>query len=101
MTPQIPPQFLQRADESDDALFYAVARLVTHIDAATIDRLQRRLGLQRNARFKGFVDIAPATHETVRRGENDARLENHHLGATRARDARQGDPRAIPPDHGE
>ena len=41
MTPQIPPQFLQRADESDDALFYAVARLVTHIDAATIDRLQR------------------------------------------------------------
>jgi SAM-dependent methyltransferase len=34
-----PPGFFARIDESDDALFYAPARLVTHIDDATIAAL--------------------------------------------------------------
>ena len=35
----IPPHCLAREDESDDALFYAGPRLVTHIDDATIAAL--------------------------------------------------------------
>ena len=40
----VPPQALpeiafERADESDDAEFYRIARLVTHIDEATIRAL--------------------------------------------------------------
>lgn len=34
-----PEGFFARQDESDDALFYAAARLVEHIDPATIDAL--------------------------------------------------------------
>jgi Methyltransferase domain len=36
---RFPPEFFRRVDESDDADFYAEARLVTHIDDATIARL--------------------------------------------------------------
>ena len=35
----IPPHYLAREDESDDSLFYAGPRLVTHIDDATIAAL--------------------------------------------------------------
>ncbi|HZR82050.1 MAG TPA: methyltransferase domain-containing protein [Candidatus Binatia bacterium] len=35
----LPARFVQRADESDDAEFYAPTRLVTHIDDATIAAL--------------------------------------------------------------
>jgi len=35
----LPEEFFDRADESSDAAFYAVARLVTHIDPATIASL--------------------------------------------------------------
>ena len=34
--PEFPPGFFDRADESDDARFYAVDRFVTHIDDAAI-----------------------------------------------------------------
>ena len=36
---QLPAEFFQRVDESDDAAFYAEPRLVTHIDDATIAAL--------------------------------------------------------------
>ncbi len=36
---RFPPEFFRRLDESDDADFYSVARLVTHIDDATIAAL--------------------------------------------------------------
>ena len=36
---RFPREFFRRMDESDDADFYAEARLVTHIDDATIARL--------------------------------------------------------------
>ncbi len=39
--PGLPESFFRRQDESDDALFYAAPRLVTHIDDATIDALTR------------------------------------------------------------
>ena len=39
MSATFPPNFFQRVDESSDALFYAVPRLVTHIDDATINAL--------------------------------------------------------------
>lgn len=39
MDPATPAAFFRRQDESDDALFYAVPRLVTHIDDATIAAL--------------------------------------------------------------
>jgi len=35
-----PPDLLRRVDESPDSLFYAVPRLVTHIDDATIEALR-------------------------------------------------------------
>jgi SAM-dependent methyltransferase len=38
-SPSLPEAFFERADESDDAAFYRAARLVTHIDAATIAAL--------------------------------------------------------------
>ena len=34
--PAHPPRFFERVDESDDSLFYAVPRLVVHIDAPAI-----------------------------------------------------------------
>ncbi len=37
--PRLPPNWFDRADESPDARFYAVPRLVTHIDDATIAAL--------------------------------------------------------------
>jgi len=37
--PILPERFFTRADESDDAAFYAVPRLVTHVDDATIAAL--------------------------------------------------------------
>ncbi len=37
----LPASFFRREDESDDALFYSVPRLVTHIDDATITELTR------------------------------------------------------------
>jgi SAM-dependent methyltransferase len=37
--PNLPSSFFRRQDESDDALFYAAPRLVTHIDDATIAAL--------------------------------------------------------------
>ncbi|MFP8873337.1 MAG: methyltransferase domain-containing protein [Myxococcota bacterium] len=37
--PKFPPGFFDRQDESDDAQFYAMPRLVVHIDAATIESL--------------------------------------------------------------
>lgn len=40
MPAELPPSFFQRMDESDDALFYAQPRLVTHIDDATIAQLR-------------------------------------------------------------
>jgi SAM-dependent methyltransferase len=46
--PAFPPGFFDRADESDDARFYAVDRFVTHIDDAAIaavGRLYDELGL--------------------------------------------------------
>lgn len=36
---QFPPGFFARQDESDDAQFYGMPRLVVHIDSATIDAL--------------------------------------------------------------
>ena len=39
MTQPLPPQFFRRQDETPDALFYQMPRLVTHIDDATIDAL--------------------------------------------------------------
>jgi SAM-dependent methyltransferase len=38
---EFPQGFFDRVDESPDALFYAVPRLVVHIDDATIDALTR------------------------------------------------------------
>jgi SAM-dependent methyltransferase len=43
-----PPGFFDRADESDDAIFYAPSRFVTHIDdhaIAALGELYRELGL--------------------------------------------------------
>ncbi len=37
--PHLPPELLERMDSSADRLFYTVPRLVTHIDAATIEAL--------------------------------------------------------------
>ncbi len=37
--PKFPPSFFDRQDGSDDARFYAIPRLVVHIDAATIASL--------------------------------------------------------------
>jgi SAM-dependent methyltransferase len=37
----LPPEFFRRQDESDDGAFYAVPRLVTHIDDVTIEALTR------------------------------------------------------------
>ena len=37
--PKLPPGFFARQDESDDAQFYGMPRLVVHIDAATIESL--------------------------------------------------------------
>jgi SAM-dependent methyltransferase len=36
---ELPVEFFDRQDESDDAQFYSMPRLVVHIDAATIDAL--------------------------------------------------------------
>ena len=38
-----PPGFFDRVDDSDDALFYAVPRLVVHIDDATIAASRRHI----------------------------------------------------------
>jgi SAM-dependent methyltransferase len=40
MSDELSPTLFQRMDESDDAIFYAQPRLVTHIDAATIAQLR-------------------------------------------------------------
>ncbi|MCP5067943.1 MAG: methyltransferase type 11, partial [bacterium] len=37
--PRLAPELFRRVDESPDAEFYAAPRMVTHIDAATIDAL--------------------------------------------------------------
>lgn len=45
---ELPPDFLVRADESDDAEFYAQPRLVTHIDdraIAAVGQVYRELGV--------------------------------------------------------
>lgn len=50
MSVSFPPNFFKRVDETPDALFYTVPRLVTHIDDATISALthyyQETLGPQ-------------------------------------------------------
>ena len=38
---ELPPELFARCDESSDSLFYSVARIVTHIDDATIECLRR------------------------------------------------------------
>jgi SAM-dependent methyltransferase len=40
MSDELSPSLFQRMDESDDGLFYAQPRLVTHIDDSTIARLR-------------------------------------------------------------
>jgi SAM-dependent methyltransferase len=37
----LPPEYFRRADETDDALFYTIPRLVTHIDEAACEALTR------------------------------------------------------------
>lgn len=50
--PELPPGAFDKADRSDDALFYAPARLVTHIDDAAIAALT---GLYREVLPEGGV----------------------------------------------
>jgi SAM-dependent methyltransferase len=41
---RLPPELFEKQDPSDDALFYAPARLVTHIDDGAIAAVTRRYG---------------------------------------------------------
>ncbi len=43
-TPQFPPEWFKRQDESPDSEFYSQPRLVVHIDDATIEAIRKYLG---------------------------------------------------------
>lgn len=80
-TDDLPPHFAQRLDESDDALFYATPRLVTHIDDATI----RALTEVYRARIPAGSDVLDLMSSWISHLPNDVdygRVAGHGMNAT-------------------
>lgn len=88
-TDGFPPGFFDRADPSDDALFYAPTRLVTHIDdraIAAVTALYRELGvggrvLDLMSSWVSHLDPVP-DHLTVL-GMNEAELAANPVASER------------------
>ena len=107
--PSHPPHFFERVDESDDSLFYAVPRLVVHIDAPAIDAIRGYLDetlpesgaiLDLMSSWRSHLPPRVAPERVVGLGLNDAELrENPQLGRRIVHDL-NADPR-LPLEDGE
>ena len=87
--PSFPPWFFERADEQPDAEFYAVDRLVTHIDdgaIAAVGDLYAELGLGGDVLDLCSSWVSHFTsppHRLVALGMNDAELAANHAATER------------------
>ncbi len=89
-----PPEFFRRTDESDDRLFYAMPRLVVHIDEPAIEAIGRYFARELPPRG-AMLDLMSSWRSHLPEGFPKASLVGLGLNAIELRDNPQLDERVI------